>query len=57
MKLEHIPGEKMFVDFSGKKLSFTDKASGETKEVELSVAILPYSQYTYVTACISSVLI
>ena len=53
MKLEHVPGEKMFIDFSGKKLSFTDKASGETKEVELFVAILPYSQYTYVTACMT----
>lgn len=51
MKLDHKAGEEMFVDFTGKKLSVIDKATGEIKEVEVFVAILPCSQYTYVEAC------
>lgn len=53
MKLEHKAGHEMFVDFAGKKLSIVDKQTGEQKEVEVFVAILPCSQYTYVEACSS----
>lgn len=49
-KLDHKAGEKLFVDFCGKKLSYIDKATGERIEVEVFVAVLPCSQYTYVTA-------
>ena len=41
----------MFVDFTGKKLSVVDRQTGAVKEVEVFVAILPCSQYTYVEAC------
>ncbi|MEQ9379109.1 MAG: IS21 family transposase [Imperialibacter sp.] len=51
MKLDHKAGHEMFVDFTGKKLSIVDHQSGEIKEVEVFVAILPCSQYTYVEAC------
>ena len=51
MKLEHIPGNEMFIDFAGKKLQIIDKDSGEVVPVEVFVAILPNSQYTYVEAC------
>ena len=53
MKLEHIAGHEMFVDFAGKKLEIVDKDTGEIKPVEVSVSILPCSQYTYVEACSS----
>lgn len=53
MKLEHEPGREMFVDFAGKKLQFVSKETGEITPVEVFVAILPYSQYTYVEACLS----
>lgn len=49
-KLEHIAGAKLFVDFTGKKLSFIDKPTGEIQEVNVFVAILPSSQYTFVKA-------
>jgi len=53
MKLEHQPGNEMFIDYAGKKLSVVDKNTGEIKDVEVFVAILPNSQYTYVKACYS----
>ncbi len=48
MHLEHKAGDKMFVDFTGKKLFITDKLTGEKQDVETFVAILPASHYTYV---------
>ena len=49
-KLEHKAGEKVFVDFTGKKLHYIDRDTGEVIEVEIFVAVLPASQYTFVTA-------
>ena len=46
----HQPGEKMFIDYTGKRLSFVDPQSGEVTEVEVYVAVLGYSQLTYVEA-------
>lgn len=40
----------MFVDFTGKKLQVVDKHSGEIQDVEVFVAVLGASQYTYVEA-------
>lgn len=51
MKLEHEAGYELFIDFAGDRLSFTDPETGEVKDVEVFVAILPSSQYTYVEAC------
>jgi transposase len=53
MKLQHIAGEEMFIDFAGKKLQIINKQTGEIVPVEVFVAILPCSQYTYVQACVS----
>jgi transposase len=52
-KLEHKAGEKLYVDFCGKKLSYFDKSSGEQTEVEVFVGVLPCSQYTFVTTVAS----
>ncbi len=48
--LNHKSGEKLFVDFTGKKLNYIDRNTGEIKEVEVFVGLLPCSQYTYVEA-------
>ena len=40
MHIDHKVGDKMFVDFTGKKLHIVDKKTGELKEVETFVAIL-----------------
>jgi len=49
-KLIHKAGDKVYVDYTGKKLQITDKQTGEIIEMEVFVAILPASQYTYVEA-------
>ncbi|MFW5761592.1 MAG: IS21 family transposase [Cyclobacteriaceae bacterium] len=51
MKLEHVAGKELFIDFAGKKLEIVDKETGNVIPVEVFVAILPKSQYTYVEAC------
>jgi transposase len=53
MKLEHEAGKEVYIDFAGKKLHITDKETGELVPVEVFIAILPNSQYTYVEACMS----
>lgn len=50
MRQEHRAGDKLFVDYSGKKLHVTDASSGERSEVELFVAVLGASNYTYAEA-------
>ena len=50
MRVPHKVGDKLFIDFTGKKLQVVDKQSGEVQEVEVFVAILGCSQLTYVTA-------
>lgn len=50
MHMVHKAGEKMFVDFTGKKLELIDPLTGEVKYVEVFVAILGASQMTYVEA-------
>jgi len=51
MKLEHEAGKELFVDFAGKKLEIVDPSTGEISAMEVFVATLPFSQYTYVEAC------
>ncbi len=53
MKLEHKAGHEMMIDFAGTRLYITNKETGELKPVEVFVSILPFSQYTYVEACMS----
>ena len=50
MHIEHKAGDKIFVDFAGKKLWVTNLVTGERKEVEVYVAILGASQLTYAEA-------
>lgn len=53
MRQQHRAGEMMFVDFSGKKPRIVDPKTGEAQEVELFVAVLGASSYTYVEATAS----
>jgi transposase len=54
MHLEHVAGERMQVDFAGKKLSYVDKDSGEITQCPVLVCTLPFSSYTYVEALASA---
>lgn len=50
MRQLHRPGEKVFEDFSGKRAHLVDRATGELIPVELFVASLGASSYTYAEA-------
>ncbi len=50
MHQEHKSGDKMYVDYTGDKLSYVDNSTGEVITVEVFVAILGASQLTYVEA-------
>ena len=50
MRQVHRAGEKLFVDFSGKRPSIVDRRTGELVAVELFVGVLGASGYTYAEA-------
>jgi len=50
MRQVHLGGEKCFVDYAGEKPSIIDAATGEVLEVQLFVAVLGASNYTYAEA-------
>ncbi len=50
MVLHHQPGEKLYIDFAGKKLSYVDRNTGEIIECQVFVACLPYSDYSFAVA-------
>src|SRR5690554_3588440 len=53
MPTAHKAGEKLFIDYAGKKLHIIDRETGEIKPVEVFVATLGASQYTYVEVSFS----
>ncbi len=50
MRQVHHAGDKCFVDYAGKKPRLIEAATGEVTEVELFVAVLGASNYTYAEA-------
>lgn len=50
MRQPHRAGDNVFIDFSGKRPSYTDRTSGEKIEVELFVAVLGASNLTFAEA-------
>jgi transposase len=50
MRQIHRAGEKCFVDYAGQKPRLLDPATGEGVPVELFVAVLGASNYTYAEA-------
>ena len=50
MRQTYKAGEHLFVDYSGKRPSLTDASTGEARAVELLVATLGASRYTYAEA-------
>jgi transposase len=53
MRQVHRPGEKLFLDYSGKKPRICDPLTGEIREVELFVGVLGASNYTFAEATLS----
>ncbi len=50
MRQERIAGDKVFVDYSGKKIAIANPSTGEICEAETFVAVLGASGYTYAEA-------
>ena len=48
--VEHRAGDQMYIDFAGDRLEIVDEATAEVRKVEVFVAILPCSHYTYCEA-------
>jgi len=50
MRQTHVAGEKLYIDYSGRRPGVVDPTTGEVKEVELFVAVLGASSYVYAEA-------
>ncbi len=50
MIMEHDPGDKIFVDFAGKKLKYHDHETNKDIEVEFFAGILGHSQLSFACA-------
>jgi len=50
MRQHHVAGDKVFVDYSGKKIDIVNPETGEVLEAEIFVAVLGASNYTYAEA-------
>lgn len=53
MHMDHKAGDKLYVDFAGKKMQYVNPDTGEIHDAEIFVAILGASQLTYVEATAS----
>ncbi|MER9159329.1 hypothetical protein [Mesorhizobium sp. M0778] len=47
MRREHAAGDKVFVDYSDKKIPIVDRRTGQIREAEIFVAVLGASSFTY----------
>lgn len=50
LRQEHVPGDKLFVDYAGQTVPIVDRHSGEARAAQVFVAVLGASNYTYVEA-------
>ena len=53
MHIQHKPGDKLMVDWTGTPLPLFDKLTGKDCKVYLFVATLPFSMYGYAQACLA----
>lgn len=56
MRQRHLPGERVFVDFSGKRPHYIDPGTGQAIAVELFVGATGYAHYIYALALPSQTL-
>lgn len=53
LRQEHAPGDKLFVDYAGQTVPITDRHTGATREAQIFVAVLGYSNYSHAEASLS----
>jgi transposase len=50
MRLTHVAGERLFVDYAGPTVSVVDAVTGEIREAQIFVAVLGASSFTFAEA-------
>jgi transposase len=50
LRQNHIPGDKMFVDYAGHTVPIIDRSTGEERQAQVFVAVLGASSYTFAEA-------
>lgn len=50
LRQPHTPGDKLFVDYAGQTVEIIDPSTGEIRVAQIFVAVLGFSNYTYVEA-------
>lgn len=56
MRQTHVPGEKLFVDYSGLKVRYIDRETGQARTAEVFVAALGASSCTFAEATVDQTL-
>jgi len=50
LRMPHIAGEKMFVDYAGQTMFVVDRDTGEAREIQIFVSVLGASDYIFAEA-------
>jgi transposase len=50
MRQHHVAGDKVFVDYSGKRITIVDPGTGVVRDAEIFVGVLGASSYTHAEA-------
>jgi len=50
MVMPHKAGDKLYIDFAGKTMSYVDRSTGEIVKCQVFVACLPFSDYGFAMA-------
>lgn len=56
MRQHHVAGDKVFVDYSGKRIAIVDPGTGVVRDAEIFVGVLGASSYTYAEASFTQTL-
>jgi transposase len=56
MRQHHVAGDKVFVDYSGKRIAIVEPATGVVHDAEIFVGVLGASSYTYAEASFTQTL-
>jgi tryptophan 2,3-dioxygenase len=50
LPLSHKPGEKLQLDYAGKTMPWVDRQTGEVRQAQVLIGVMPYSQHTFAIA-------
>ncbi len=50
MRQNHVAGDKLFIDYAGQTMTVVDQFTGEARQVQIFIATLGASSYTYAEA-------